>query len=69
VEYLPNPDHRRSKLLRLTPRGDKAYQALRQGQRAFAEELTQGLPEGELRRCTAILRTLRARLAAFEEEA
>jgi DNA-binding MarR family transcriptional regulator len=69
VEYLPNPDHRRSMLLRLTPRGARAYQVLRQGQRAFAEELTRGLPERELRRCTAILRTLRARLASYEEEA
>jgi len=68
VEYLPNPDHRRSKLLRLTPQGAQAYQALCQGQRAFAEELTRGLPDDALRRCTEILRTLRARLASFEEE-
>jgi DNA-binding MarR family transcriptional regulator len=68
VEYLPNPDHRRSKLLRLTPQGAQAYHALRQGQRAFAEELTRGLPDHELHRCTAILRTLRARLASFAEQ-
>jgi DNA-binding MarR family transcriptional regulator len=64
VEYLPNPDHRRSKLLRLTLRGAKTYQALRRGQRAFAEELTRGVSEDELRRATSLLRKLRERLRA-----
>jgi DNA-binding MarR family transcriptional regulator len=62
IEYVHNPDHRRSKLLRLTERGAKRYQALRQGQEVFAAELTQGLSEDELRRCTSILRELRERL-------
>ena len=64
VEYLPNPDHRRSRLLRLTVRGRKAYQLLVRGQEAFAEELTVGFSPEELRRCTFVLRTLRRRLGA-----
>lgn len=68
VEYVHNPDHRRSKLLRLTTRGDKAYHALVHGQQAFAEEVARGLSEGELRRCTLILRKLRERLRPPDEE-
>ncbi|HME68553.1 MAG TPA: MarR family transcriptional regulator [Myxococcota bacterium] len=68
VEYVHNPNHRRSKLLRLTLRGAKAYQALVRGQQAFAEEVAQGLSEDELRRCTAILRKLRQRLRPPDDE-
>jgi DNA-binding MarR family transcriptional regulator len=68
VEYLPNPDHRRSKLLRLTLRGAKTLHALRHGQRAFAEELTRGVSEDELRRTTLLLRKLRERLRPPKEE-
>jgi DNA-binding MarR family transcriptional regulator len=67
LEYVDNPDHRRSKLLRLTVRGDKAYQALVRGQQAFAEELARGFSEDELRRCTLVLRKLRQRLKAPED--
>ena len=67
VEYLANPDHRRSKLLRLTVRGAKTYRALRRGQRVFAEELTRGLSEDELRSATSLLRKLRERLRLPED--
>jgi DNA-binding MarR family transcriptional regulator len=68
VEFVHNPDHRRSKLLRLTSRGSQAYQALVQGQQAFAEELTRGLSEDELRRCKLVLRKLRERLRPPDDE-
>jgi len=67
VEYIPNPDHRRSKLLRLTSRGSRAYQTLLRGQEAWAEELARGLSEEELRSCTSVLRKLRARLGTPED--
>jgi len=70
VEYVHNPKHRSSKLLRLSARGRKAYRVLLRGQQAFAEELAEGLSPGELRRCTLVLRTLRQRLRiAHGEEA
>jgi DNA-binding MarR family transcriptional regulator len=68
VEYLDNPDHQRSRLLRLTRRGARTYEVLRRGQHAFAEELTRDLSRDELRRCTAVLRRLRARLGSWGEE-
>ena len=36
IEYLPNPQHRRSKLLRLTSGGEKAYLRARDAQLAWA---------------------------------
>jgi DNA-binding MarR family transcriptional regulator len=67
VEYVRNPDHRRSKLLRLTSRGSRVYRTLLQGQLAWAEELAKGLSEEELRSCTSVLRRLRARLGTPED--
>jgi DNA-binding MarR family transcriptional regulator len=68
VEYVHNPNHRRSKLLRLTTRGRKAYQALVDRQQAFAEEVARDLSEDELRRCSVILRKLRERLRPPDDE-
>ncbi|HBZ68317.1 MAG TPA: MarR family transcriptional regulator [Deltaproteobacteria bacterium] len=67
LESIDNPDHRRSKLLRLTSRGRKAYQALLRGQQSFAQELARGFSEDELRRCAWVLRKLRERLRAAPE--
>jgi DNA-binding MarR family transcriptional regulator len=58
VEFVDNPKHRRSKLIRLTPKGDKHYRALSARFLAIASTLGIGLNEGEIRRTSEIVRRL-----------
>jgi DNA-binding MarR family transcriptional regulator len=57
VEYEDNPQHRRSKLLRLTPRGEKRYLRARDAQLAWASWIDDGTPSD--RALSETLRTLR----------
>ena len=66
VRLAPNPHHRRARLVILTPRGRKAYDAAMQRQRPWAENLAAGLDPSAIAGATATLRALRRRL---EEEA
>jgi DNA-binding MarR family transcriptional regulator len=55
AEYEENPGHRRSKLLRITPRGNSALQEIRRAQRAWADALGDEIGEADLRTANAIL--------------
>jgi DNA-binding MarR family transcriptional regulator len=55
AEYEENPGHRRSKLLRITPRGNSALQEIRRAQRAWADALGDEIGEADLRAANAIL--------------
>jgi len=55
AEYEENPGHRRSKLLRITPRGNSALQEIRRAQRAWANALGDEIGEADLRTANAIL--------------
>ena len=66
VRLAPNPHHSRAKLVLLTPRGRKAYDAAMQRQRPWAENLAAGLDTPALAAAVATLRAIRRRL---EEEA
>jgi DNA-binding MarR family transcriptional regulator len=66
VRLAPNPHHRRAKLVVLTPRGRKAYDAAMHRQRPWAENLASKLDPKSIAAATATLRALRRRL---EEEA
>jgi len=55
AEYEANPGHRRSKLLRITPRGNSALQEIRRAQRAWANALGDEIGEADLRTANAIL--------------
>jgi DNA-binding MarR family transcriptional regulator len=53
--YEPNPNHRRAKLVRITPTGLSALHEIRQRQRAWAESLGAQIGEAELRAANATL--------------
>jgi DNA-binding MarR family transcriptional regulator len=53
--YEDNPAHRRAKLVRLTPQGRSALQAIQAAQRAWADALGAELGEAELRQAGAFL--------------
>jgi DNA-binding MarR family transcriptional regulator len=58
VEFIDNPKHRRSKLVRLTPRGSARYRALDARFLAIAATMGAGLRAAEIGRAVAIVRQL-----------
>ncbi len=58
VEFIDNPKHRRSKLVRLTRKGDARYRALNARFLAIASTLGVALSEADIRRTTEIVRQL-----------
>jgi len=58
VKFVDNPKHRRSKLVRLTPRGDARYRELNARFLAIASTLGTALGEAEIRRTIEIVRRL-----------
>ena len=53
--YEDNPNHRRAKLVRITPRGLSALRGIRLRQRTWAEALGEEIGEPELRETNATL--------------
>jgi DNA-binding MarR family transcriptional regulator len=58
VEFIDNPKHRRSKLVRLTRQGETRYRALNARFLSIAATMGGDLSEGEIRRTTEIVRRL-----------
>jgi DNA-binding MarR family transcriptional regulator len=58
VEFIDNPKHRRSKLVRLTAKGEARYRELDIRLRAIASTLGIALSEADIRKTTAIVRQL-----------
>lgn len=58
VEFIDNPKHQRSKLVRLTRKGDRHYRALNTRFLAIASTLGVDLSEQDIRRTGEILRRL-----------
>lgn len=59
--YEDNPDHRRAKLLRLTPTGRSALRTIQVAQRSWADALGAMIGEADLRQASVVLdRALRA---------
>lgn len=56
--YEPNPEHRRAKLLRLTPAGRAALQWLQASQREWANAVGSRLREREVRQACVVLERL-----------
>jgi DNA-binding MarR family transcriptional regulator len=55
ADYLDNPDHRRAKLLRLTPRGRRTLRKIQAAQRGWADALGAEIGEADLRRAAGVL--------------
>ena len=67
VEFIDNPKHRRSKLVRLTRKGDARYRELNARFLAIASTMGAGLTEGDIRRTTDIVRRLSGDVKARSE--
>jgi DNA-binding MarR family transcriptional regulator len=58
VEFIDNPQHRRSKLVQLTPKGNTRYRELNTRFLEIASTLGVGLSEGDVRRTLETVRRL-----------
>ena len=58
VKFIDNPKHRRSKLVRLTPKGDARYRELNARFLVIASTMGVALSEAEIRKTTEIVRQL-----------
>jgi DNA-binding MarR family transcriptional regulator len=58
VEFIDNPKHRRSKLVRLTPKGDASYRELNTRLLANAATMGVALSEADIRKAIEIVRQL-----------
>lgn len=59
VEYLDNPAHKRSKLVRITPRGFALYKTLRLREEPISQFLAEGFSKSELRAAHDLITRLR----------
>lgn len=64
VEYAPNPDHRRAKLVCLTERGRSAMKELGERQERWANETASRVSAAEIQAARDVLMKLRSRLEA-----
>ena len=67
VEFIDNPKHRRSRLVRLTRTGDARYRELKGRFLAIASTMGVGLNAGDIRRTTKIVRQLSGDVKARSE--
>jgi DNA-binding MarR family transcriptional regulator len=58
VEFIDNPRHRRSKLVRLTGKGEARYREMNRRFLAIASTMGDALSEPDVRRATEIVRRL-----------
>jgi len=58
VEFIDNPKHRRSKLARLTPKGDARYRKLDARLSSIASTMGVALSEADFRKTIEIVRQL-----------
>ncbi|MGH6720092.1 MAG: MarR family winged helix-turn-helix transcriptional regulator, partial [Alphaproteobacteria bacterium] len=63
--FVANPRHKRSRLVRLTAAGERAFAVMDRRVGALAETLAAGLDQAELERATAVLGRVADRLDAM----
>jgi len=68
VEFIDNPKHRRSKLVRLTRKGDARYREMNERLLAIASTMGVDLAEPDIRRATEIVRRLSGDAQARSEQ-
>jgi DNA-binding MarR family transcriptional regulator len=71
VQRLAHPEHRRARLIQLTPLGETLYAEISRRQVPWANNTSEGLPQSELATALRVLQSLRTRLedAATEVDA
>ncbi len=65
VEFIDNPAHRRSRLVRLTAEGEAAYEEITGRLLGMCEALAEDMAEEDLHTTTAVLAALRRKLEAI----
>ena len=68
LEALPNPSHKRSALIGLTPKGRAAVNQIHQIEEPHIDVLSQGLTADELLSAANVLRTIAARLNSDQQQ-
>jgi DNA-binding MarR family transcriptional regulator len=66
VELVDNPAHKRSKLVRLTPKGRRLVDRMRKRESKVLGALGKGMSDRQLRSAAAVLRSLHETLAGDE---
>jgi DNA-binding MarR family transcriptional regulator len=64
VELVPNADHRRSRLVRMTPHGERRHAAIDKRQVSWVNALVRGIDRSDLETTARVLEALCARLEA-----
>jgi DNA-binding MarR family transcriptional regulator len=64
VEYTPNPDHQRAKLVFLTDKGRRAMKKLDEIQAQWANRIASGTSASDIQRLLDLMKKLRSRLEA-----
>ena len=67
VEFIDNPEHRRSKLVRLTPKGSRCFKDLEARLVALGGDLVGACSEADVRRALGIVRMLGADIASHSQ--
>ena len=67
VDFIENPKHQRSKLVRLTPKGEARYRALNARLLSVASTMGLALSEASIRKTSEIVRQLSADVTASSE--
>lgn len=62
IDYVANPHHRRAKLMRITPKGEKALEVVRARQAVWANEVAGKVDLDALQGALEVLRELRGGL-------
>ena len=62
IEYAPNPDHRRAKLVRLTKKGRRVMKILEERQIHGADKIAAGVRSEEIEAALGLIKKLRMRL-------
>lgn len=63
IEYVENPDHRRSKLMKMTDKGREALEYIAKRQAEWANRISEGQSLEDLKVTAETLRSLRAKLS------
>jgi DNA-binding MarR family transcriptional regulator len=58
IEFIDNPQHKKSKLMRLTRKGQARYRLMLKQLHQIGAQVAQGVDEAELRRATALIHEL-----------
>ena len=62
IEFIDNPAHKRSKLLRLTPKGERVDAEMTERLKTFAGDLAEDFDSAELATAARVVNALRAKL-------